>query len=122
MIELGYRLNEETGEVENVITAREKIVRRLMNFLNGRNLFGYGGYFQTDFGILHLYMGRHGWEYKWIELLSLPSGFDPNTPDHMDKYPYIELEEDIVPGPIPYYADGYISDKYGNWQEQANDD
>lgn len=34
-----------------------------------------GGYFSTIYGILHLWQGRHGWEYEYVWIEELPKEF-----------------------------------------------
>ena len=115
---MGYRLNEH-GEVEYVITAREKMCRRLMHFLNQRGLFRVGGYFQTEYGILHLYGGHYGWESKWVEIYDLPAEFNPGQ-DWLEEFPYVEVEEEINLDPVPYPFNGWRKNEDGEWESDGN--
>ena len=69
---MAWVLNEKTGFMEQVLTARELLERRVVSWLNDNQLQGSNSYFNTGLGTLHIYWDRHGWECRWIEIEPLP--------------------------------------------------
>ena len=79
---MAWVLNEETGFVEQVLTAREVLERRVVSWLNDNRLQGSNRYFNTDLGTLHIYWDHYGWRYQWIDIEPLPD----DLPEWLGRY------------------------------------
>ena len=111
----GYRRDPATGEMRYHITSRDKLIYRIIHHLNERKLHGQNLHFVTEFGLLHIWWGRSGWQNAWIKTFNLPS--DLETLPH-DDYIIDDTDETyhIEPAPVSWegYSIAFIRDKQEN--------
>ena len=82
-----WELNDQTGMMEQVLTKRDLMERRIVQWMNEQDLFGWNKYFSTPLGVLHIWWEGSRWEYVWVEVEDLPG----DLPEWKGKY---RTEED----------------------------
>ena len=60
------------GGLERYYPPRERLVHRVMEYLNSKQDNRTKCYDCGEFGILHIWMGRYAWDWQWLKPEPLP--------------------------------------------------